>query len=213
MQTLRSQMNPHFMFNTLNSINSFIIQNKSKDASKYLTMFSKLMRNILENSKYWSYERLTSNLFLTSKFPWKPEIMAGRLRSNLKRHPWCPKWQPKNWNTFIRGHFPNRILVLICFQVLRERPPPLPPRTAAKVVEKLLPPLPQAARRVVVERFGPCPPKPTDVVIERWLPYKQSGQRRILLERAAAPCMYVSPFKCIIYWHSMYSDHNRNRIY
>ena len=52
MQTLRSQMNPHFMFNTLNSINSFIIQNKSKDASKYLTMFSKLMRNILENSKY-----------------------------------------------------------------------------------------------------------------------------------------------------------------
>ena len=57
----------------------------------------------LEDSKYWSYERLTSNLFLTSKFPWKPEIMAGRLRSNLKRHPWCPKWQPKNWNTFIRG--------------------------------------------------------------------------------------------------------------
>ena len=52
MKTLRSQMNPHFMFNTLNSINSYIIENKSNEASKYLTIFSKLMRNILENSKY-----------------------------------------------------------------------------------------------------------------------------------------------------------------
>ncbi len=51
MQTLRSQMNPHFMFNTLNSINSYIIQNKPSEASEYLTTFSKLMRNILELSK------------------------------------------------------------------------------------------------------------------------------------------------------------------
>lgn len=52
MKTLRTQMNPHFMFNTLNSINSFIIQHQTKEASKYLTSFSKLMRNILENSKH-----------------------------------------------------------------------------------------------------------------------------------------------------------------
>lgn len=52
MKTLRSQMNPHFLFNTLNSINSYIIQNKTEDASSYLTTFSKLMRNILDNSKY-----------------------------------------------------------------------------------------------------------------------------------------------------------------
>lgn len=52
MQTLRSQMNPHFMFNTLNSINSYIIQNKTNAASEYLTTFSKLMRNILENSRH-----------------------------------------------------------------------------------------------------------------------------------------------------------------
>ncbi|AEA46017.1 sensor histidine kinase [Fluviicola taffensis] len=51
MKTLRSQMNPHFMFNALNSINRFIIQNDSEQASNYLTTFSKLMRNILENSK------------------------------------------------------------------------------------------------------------------------------------------------------------------
>lgn len=48
---LRSQMNPHFLFNSLNSINSFIIQNKADEAEKYLTAFSRLMRNILENSR------------------------------------------------------------------------------------------------------------------------------------------------------------------
>ncbi|KQB98868.1 hypothetical protein AQF98_21250 [Pedobacter sp. Hv1] len=52
MQTLRSQMNPHFIFNTLNSINSYIIQHKTEVASEYLTTFSKLMRNILDLSKH-----------------------------------------------------------------------------------------------------------------------------------------------------------------
>lgn len=51
MLTLRTQMNPHFMFNTLNSINSFIIENKREAASGYLTTFSKLMRSILDFSK------------------------------------------------------------------------------------------------------------------------------------------------------------------
>jgi ligand-binding sensor domain-containing protein/two-component sensor histidine kinase len=51
MKVLRSQMNPHFMFNTLNSINSYIVQNKTTLASEYLTTFSKLMRSILDLSK------------------------------------------------------------------------------------------------------------------------------------------------------------------
>jgi ligand-binding sensor domain-containing protein/anti-sigma regulatory factor (Ser/Thr protein kinase) len=51
MQNLRSQMNPHFLFNSLNSINSFIVENKTHLASDYLTKFSRLMRLILENSK------------------------------------------------------------------------------------------------------------------------------------------------------------------
>jgi LytS/YehU family sensor histidine kinase len=50
-KALRSQMNPHFLFNSLNSINSFIIQNKKEEASIYLTSFSKLMRKILDNSR------------------------------------------------------------------------------------------------------------------------------------------------------------------
>ena len=41
-QSLRAQMNPHFLFNSLNSINRFILQNNKSQASEYLTKFSKL---------------------------------------------------------------------------------------------------------------------------------------------------------------------------
>jgi sensor histidine kinase YesM len=51
MQALRAQMNPHFIFNSLNSINWFIQQNDRTRASEYLTKFSKLVRLILQNSK------------------------------------------------------------------------------------------------------------------------------------------------------------------
>lgn len=47
---LRSQMNPHFMFNALNSIKLYIIENDKKKATSYLNKFSKLMRKILEAS-------------------------------------------------------------------------------------------------------------------------------------------------------------------
>jgi hypothetical protein len=51
MQALRAQMNPHFIFNSLNSINRFILKNESEAASDYLTKFSKLIRLILQNSQ------------------------------------------------------------------------------------------------------------------------------------------------------------------
>ncbi|PQJ80048.1 histidine kinase [Polaribacter porphyrae] len=47
---LRSQMNPHFIFNALNSIKLYIINNEKKNATYYLNKFSKLMRKILEAS-------------------------------------------------------------------------------------------------------------------------------------------------------------------
>ena len=50
MKALRSQMNPHFIFNSLNSIQKYIWENKQDDASEYLTKFAKLIRLILENS-------------------------------------------------------------------------------------------------------------------------------------------------------------------
>ena len=51
MQALRSQMNPHFIFNSLNSINMFILENNKLQASEYLSKFSKLIRLILQNSQ------------------------------------------------------------------------------------------------------------------------------------------------------------------
>lgn len=51
MQALRAQMNPHFIFNSLNSINRFILQNNKAQASEYLTKFSRLIRLILQNSQ------------------------------------------------------------------------------------------------------------------------------------------------------------------
>lgn len=52
LKSLRSQMNPHFIFNSLNSVNNYIAQNNERMANKYLSEFSKLMRAVLENSKY-----------------------------------------------------------------------------------------------------------------------------------------------------------------
>jgi LytS/YehU family sensor histidine kinase len=51
-QALRSQMNPHFIFNCLNSINLFILKNETETASDYLTKFSRLIRMVLNNSKH-----------------------------------------------------------------------------------------------------------------------------------------------------------------
>jgi LytS/YehU family sensor histidine kinase len=51
MQALRAQMNPHFIFNSLNSIENFIMQNEKRLASDYLNKFAKLIRMILDSSR------------------------------------------------------------------------------------------------------------------------------------------------------------------
>ena len=50
LKSMRSQMNPHFIFNALNSVNSFIAVNDERNANRYLSEFSVLMRSVLENS-------------------------------------------------------------------------------------------------------------------------------------------------------------------
>ena len=57
MTALQSQMNPHFLFNSLNSINNFVLKNEVEKASDYITKFSKLIRVILNSSS-----NLTSSL-------------------------------------------------------------------------------------------------------------------------------------------------------
>ena len=66
MQALRAQMNPHFIFNCLSSINRFILKNETEEASDYLTKFSRLIRMVLNNSKkaFISLGRRTGKLRL-----------------------------------------------------------------------------------------------------------------------------------------------------
>ncbi len=72
MQALRSQMNPHFIFNCLSSINRFILKNETESASDYLTKFSRLIRMVLNNSK-------------NSLIPLEDELEMLRLYLDLER--------------------------------------------------------------------------------------------------------------------------------
>ena len=50
MTVLQTQMDPHFLYNSLNSINNFVLKNDVEKASDYITKFSRLIREILKNS-------------------------------------------------------------------------------------------------------------------------------------------------------------------
>lgn len=52
LQSLSTQMNPHFLYNSLNSINNFIVNSEERKANEYLGDFASLMRKILNNSKF-----------------------------------------------------------------------------------------------------------------------------------------------------------------
>ena len=72
LHALRSQMNPHFIFNTLSSIQSFITASNSREAVNYLSKFSKLMRGTLENTQ-------------KQKIPIKDEIETLQLYMDLEK--------------------------------------------------------------------------------------------------------------------------------
>lgn len=61
MMALRARMNPHFIFNCLNSINRFIISHEVKKGADYLTKFARLMRTVLDRSAH-SYTPLRDEL-------------------------------------------------------------------------------------------------------------------------------------------------------
>jgi|GEM_PF-3727337 len=79
MTVLRSQMNPHFMFNSLNTVRYFVLSDQKEKAKNYLAKFSKLLRTILsysrENTISLSNELEAIGLYL--------EIELGRFESNF----------------------------------------------------------------------------------------------------------------------------------
>lgn len=85
MQALRSQMNPHFLFNSLNSLKYYVLRKSKKETAEYLSKFSLLVRTILNNSKQKSIgliEELEAiklyieieNLRLENKFDFEVDI-------------------------------------------------------------------------------------------------------------------------------------------
>jgi ligand-binding sensor domain-containing protein len=56
LKALRSQMNPHFIFNCLNTIDAYILKNQREEASEILQQFSQLTRSILDNSRVETIE-------------------------------------------------------------------------------------------------------------------------------------------------------------
>jgi ligand-binding sensor domain-containing protein len=95
MQALRAQMNPHFIFNSLNSIENFIMKNEKWLASDYLNKFARLIRMILSSSRndlvpfskdieglqlYVDLELLRFN----RKFCYKTEIDAALLKGEYR---------------------------------------------------------------------------------------------------------------------------------
>lgn len=93
-KALRSQMNPHFIFNSLNSINSYIVKNKTDEASAFVTKFARLIRLILDNSMESSVllekELMALNLYIEienkrfeNKFTWQIEVDPKLDVSNL----------------------------------------------------------------------------------------------------------------------------------
>tara|TARA_R110002012_G_scaffold66614_1_gene173984 strand:+ start:69157 stop:71124 length:1968 start_codon:yes stop_codon:yes gene_type:complete len=94
-QMLRSQMNPHFLFNSLNSIKLYIINNEQKNAIHYLNKFSKLVRKILEASSQkeipLSEELGTMELYMnienirfSNEIDFKIEVEEGINIDNIK---------------------------------------------------------------------------------------------------------------------------------
>ncbi|MDX1407387.1 MAG: histidine kinase, partial [Saprospiraceae bacterium] len=95
MQALRSQMSPHFIFNSLNSIKYYVINKEADEAADYLTKFSQLIRVILENSKselltlrqeiralqlYCEIENLRFDERFTFRFEVDPEINLDQFK-------------------------------------------------------------------------------------------------------------------------------------
>ena len=84
MTALRSQMNPHFIFNCLNSINHFVVRNDSQQAANYISKFSKLIRLVLDNSG-------------SQKVPLEKELEALRLYMDLEAMRFGGKFRYELW--------------------------------------------------------------------------------------------------------------------
>lgn len=116
-KALRSQINPHFIFNAMNSIQSYIGENDKLMANQYLSKFSVLMRKVLDNSKgnfislsdelaTISYYLELEKLRLGSKFSYSIEVEPAIRTEQLKIPPFL--LQPYIENAIWHGLMPRK---------------------------------------------------------------------------------------------------------
>jgi LytS/YehU family sensor histidine kinase len=113
---LQSQMNPHFIFNSLNSIQNYIMQQKPIEAARYLSKFSSLMRKVLDQSfnnltplndiveTLKMYMELEAFRF-SNEFSWQVKVDDAASISDMKLPPLL--LQPYVENAIIHGLMPK----------------------------------------------------------------------------------------------------------
>jgi len=126
LSSLQSQMNPHFIFNALNSIKVFLIENNKEQAVYYLNKFSKLIRKILESSRITevelSEELETISLYLNiesmrfdSQIDFKVDIALGIDTKLIKVPPLIlqPFVENALWHGLMLSHIDKRINISV----------------------------------------------------------------------------------------------------
>ena len=128
-KALRSQMNPHFVFNSLNSIQHFIVSNDARKANKYLARFSRLIRRVLDNSDrdlvsvseeeellkdYLTLERLRLNEAFD--FEIKLDQQIDRLKTKIPTMLIQPFVENAVWHGVAKINYPGKIEVRIELQ-------------------------------------------------------------------------------------------------
>ncbi|KOY86141.1 hypothetical protein AD998_08265 [bacterium 336/3] len=124
LRTLRAQMNPHFIFNILNTIQTFFLQQNIKAANKLLSQFSRLVRYVLDNTSQnftplqQEIEQLRNYIELEkSRFEFETEmIVEASLQTQNVQVP-SMLIQPVVENAIIHGLSPKKEnkKLLICF--------------------------------------------------------------------------------------------------
>jgi tetratricopeptide (TPR) repeat protein len=125
MQALRAQMNPHFIFNCLSSINRFILKNEPDLASDYLTKFSRLIRMVLINSEkslilleeememlrlYLEMEKLRFKDKLTYSFTYAAEVKPHEITvPPMLLQPFC---ENAIWHGLMHKNGPGHLAVV-----------------------------------------------------------------------------------------------------
>lgn len=84
---LKSQINPHFVFNCLNSIKGLIYENELDEADKYIDRFAQLFRNTLEASSHTFHSVLTEIAYLRTYLEMEQVSLKGRFEFSVEADP------------------------------------------------------------------------------------------------------------------------------